>query len=364
MLDLVGKIPLLVLAGQTDDESRLAALCAAARELADCIHLEVYRLTEAEAAERVGFDGVLVKGNEAAGRVSQDSSFLLLQQFHNRLKIPYVIQGGIGADTAAAAFLAGAAGVVLREQVWLTREAPFDDAQRRRFAALDGSETVTVAAGNQSYRFFGRTARLATAKIERLIAEGRSCREAVATVVSETAARETTAPGACESAVNGHAQDELLPLGQEIAFAAHLAERHGTVAGLLQGMRRQIASDLRLAKQQQALAARSPLAQAHQVEYPILQGPMTRVSDVAPFCRSVADNGALPFLALASAARAGSPTAAGRDERADGRSAVGSRHSGICARGIAQGTVGSRSRDSAPLCDHCGRAAESGRAAR
>ena len=49
----------------------------------------------------------------------------------------------------------------------------------------------------------------------------------------------------------------------------------------------------------QPFAPNSALARAHGVRYPILQGPMTRVSDVAPFTKSVSDAGALPFLALA-----------------------------------------------------------------
>ncbi len=251
----------------------------AAAELADRVYLEVYRLREAEAGERAGFDGLLLKGNEAAGRVSPDSSFLLLQQLHERVNIPYVVQGGIGPDTAAAAFLAGASAVVLREQVWLTREAPLDDAARRRFAALDGSETITVADRQDVYRFFSRAGRPAAGRRRTPDRRRASwCRrgrdgspvEAIANPMSSDPA---------------DASETLLPLGQEIAFARRLAERHETVAGLLQALRRRVAADLRLARQQKALAPAAPLATLHGVEYPILQGPMTRVSDVTPFCR-------------------------------------------------------------------------------
>src|SRR5207248_1139583 len=47
------------------------------------------------------------------------------------------------------------------------------------------------------------------------------------------------------------------------------------------------------------LAEGAPLAQSHGTKYPILQGPMTRVSDTAAFADAVAAGGALPFLALA-----------------------------------------------------------------
>ena len=47
------------------------------------------------------------------------------------------------------------------------------------------------------------------------------------------------------------------------------------------------------------LAENAPLARAHGCRFPILQGPMTRVSDVAPFAEAVAREGGLPFIALA-----------------------------------------------------------------
>src|SRR5581483_1284102 len=47
------------------------------------------------------------------------------------------------------------------------------------------------------------------------------------------------------------------------------------------------------------LEENAPLARAHATRYPIVQGPMTRVSDTAAFAGAVADGGGLPFLALA-----------------------------------------------------------------
>src|SRR5262249_11264911 len=75
----------------------------------------------------------------------------------------------------------------------------------------------------------------------------------------------------------------LWPCGEEGALAAKLAAKHRTVGGILRAYRRQAADNLQLAAAQLALAEHSPLAQAHGTRYPILQGPMTRVSDVAPF---------------------------------------------------------------------------------
>src|SRR5207247_847263 len=51
-----------------------------------------------------------------------------------------------------------------------------------------------------------------------------------------------------------------------------------------------------------------PLAARHRTRYPLLQGPMTRVSDTAAFAEAVAGGGALPFLALALLRRADAET--------------------------------------------------------
>lgn len=53
-----------------------------------------------------------------------------------------------------------------------------------------------------------------------------------------------------------------------------------------------------LAASQPTLEAGSPWAAQHGVPLPIVQGPMTRVSDTPAFARAVADGGALPCLAL------------------------------------------------------------------
>ena len=88
-------------------------------------------------------------------------------------------------------------------------------------------------------------------------------------------------------------------VGQDAALAAGLARRFVTVGGIIQEVERAIDDGIRTARQWKPLAEGSPLAVSHGTRYPIVQGPMTRVSDTAAFARAVADGGALPFLALA-----------------------------------------------------------------
>jgi acyl transferase domain-containing protein/NAD(P)-dependent dehydrogenase (short-subunit alcohol dehydrogenase family)/NAD(P)H-dependent flavin oxidoreductase YrpB (nitropropane dioxygenase family)/acyl carrier protein len=88
-------------------------------------------------------------------------------------------------------------------------------------------------------------------------------------------------------------------LGQDAAFAKSMADRYRTVGGIVEALRQRVGPQLDTARRLTPLAEGAPLAQRHGTRYPIVQGPMTRVSDTAAFAESVAANGALPFLALA-----------------------------------------------------------------
>ena len=97
----------------------------------------------------------------------------------------------------------------------------------------------------------------------------------------------------------GSPDGQVWPLGQDAAFAAPLARQFHTVGGVLAGLRQAIDEHVKTARAHRPLDADGPLAQAHRTRYPIVQGPMTRVSDRAEFALAVAEGGGLPFLALA-----------------------------------------------------------------
>lgn len=274
--------PTLVLGGLIGSGLSLTEVREQTRSMAARVLVEAYTLADALAVAEAGFDGVIFKGHEAAGRVGGESSFLLLQRAHGRLSIPYWIQGGLGPDTAAAAFLAGATGIVLSEQLWLATESPLDPVEQRRWKQLDGSETATIGDDHRAYRFFTRSGRGAFEGLQRSIAAGEDW---------EASLRDHL------TAATGDA-DRLVPLGQEIAFARRLADKHINVAGILAAYKRHIEENLSRAKRDKALSPQGPLAKTLGIRYPILQGPMTRVSDVAAFADAVATHGGMPFLAL------------------------------------------------------------------
>ncbi|MGH3965972.1 MAG: beta-ketoacyl synthase N-terminal-like domain-containing protein, partial [Pseudonocardiaceae bacterium] len=248
--------------------------------------LEVTTVQEARLAADLGFDGVIAKGHEAGGRVGETTTLVLLQQLLAEIELPVWAHGGIGEHSAAACAAAGAAGVVLDAQLALTRESRLPAVLTADLARMDGSETVCVGQEiGERYRVYGRPGTPAVEdlrRLERTLADDEPGRAAWRAALADLAS----------------GQGGWL-LGQDAAFAARLAERFRTVGGVLTGLREGVDEHLAAADRLRPLAAHGPLACSHGTRYPIVQGPMTRVSDVPGFAQQVAEAGVLPFLALA-----------------------------------------------------------------
>ncbi|MER6815178.1 SDR family NAD(P)-dependent oxidoreductase [Spirillospora sp. NPDC000708] len=239
--------------------------------------VEVVDAAEAAAVLPVagGFPGtrgtaLIARGREAGGRVGDLTTFVLLQRLlaDAAVDVPVLAAGGIGPRTAAAAVAGGAAGVVLDVQLALVREMDLPADVAAALTAMDGSETRVV----HGHRVYTRPdlpdiglAGLTPAEVNaRLGATGLRSR--------------------------------LLPAGQDAPLAAALAARHRTAGGVVQAVREGIAEHLRAAVQAAPLASRQT---PDGPEYPVVQGPMTQVSDRSAFAAAVAQEGGLPFLALA-----------------------------------------------------------------
>ncbi|MGH3699879.1 MAG: SDR family NAD(P)-dependent oxidoreductase [Pseudonocardiaceae bacterium] len=214
--------------------------------------VEVTTVVEARAAVRAGAYGLIAKGAEAGGQVGSTTTFVLLQQLlaDPQIRIPVWAAGGIGLHTAAAAVAGGAAGVVLDAQLALVAEAGLPAEVAAAIRVMDGSETAVVG-GHRLYT-----------------------RPGLPTVDPDTVA---TRLGARDLSV--------LPIGQDGALAAPLAQRYVTAGGVVTAVRTAIIAQIRTAQTQ----ATRPL---------VVQGPMTRVSDQAGFAAAVAAAKGLPFLAL------------------------------------------------------------------
>ncbi len=241
------------------------------------------------AALAAGADGVIAKGHEAGGFVGEEGTFVLLQRLIDSVALPVWVHGGIGLHTAAAAHAGGAAGAVLDAQVLLTRESPLAGPERAAIASMDGSETVTL--GGELGLPFRVYERPGTEIVARLREQERE--------LGASGSRQGWRAAVGVSIGDGSIRHGLLVVGQDGAFAADLAARFRTVAGVMSGLRTAIDDSRAALAHGNPLSAGAPLAQSHGTRYPIVQGPMTRVSDRAEFADAVAEAGALPFLALA-----------------------------------------------------------------
>ncbi len=219
--------------------------------------VQVTSSSEARDAVRAGAQGLIAKGCESGGRVGEESAFVLLQRLRREFDVPIWVQGGIGLHTAAAAIAGGAAGVVLDTQLALARESSLPEAMKKMIGKLDGSET-TIVSGQRGLR----------------------------------RRKSTGPPDPFEPA------QDFLPIGQDAPFAPSLATRFPTAEEILRAIKQSIRGHLTQARSANPLAPGSPLALAHGIRYPIVQGPMTRVSDRPAFAEAVSRAGGLPFLAL------------------------------------------------------------------
>ncbi len=259
-------------------------------EAAIRLAIEMGRLVLAEVTSRVelrraiagGVAGLIVSGHEAGGLCGSDSSFVLLQAALAEGGLPVWVRGGVGERVAAGAVAAGAAGVVLDGALLLARESPIGATWRERIERCDGSETTGVMpATGPGVRVFAIPGSPASARL-------RASAEAGGPAWESAVAREV-----------GWGEEQCPPVGQDAAFAARLARKYLTVGGIVQALERAIGEGIAAARAARPLAEGSPLAAELGTRYPILQGPMTRVSDVAPFAEAVARDGGLPFVALA-----------------------------------------------------------------
>ena len=294
VLLLAGAIGSGAAAGNPANRGSLAKLLESGKRFADLVALEVCSVAEATAAAEAGFDAVLVKGNEAAGRVSAASTFELIEQLRGQTagsnspasdgpKIPLWVQGGIGPETATAALLAGVTGVVLREQVWLTTESPFDEADRRRWSQLDGTETFAIGSADRSFRLYSPRGRESVASLADSLASGQDWQVPLRSLLLE--GDESTG-------------EALIPLGIDIGQARRLADEHVNVAGIVQAYRRAIEENLKVARSARSVAPESALAEAQGTRYPILQR-VPHGEDSLTAGETIAERGGLPIFSLA-----------------------------------------------------------------
>lgn len=231
-------------------------------------------------------DALLLKGNESGGWVGEDASFILLQKWLGRSALPLYLRGGITPPVAAALHAVGVAGGALDAQVLLFDEAALPEGTQALVGSLAGNETVAVGDGEHG-EYFRVLSRPGHGVAKALIADGDGLGWA------------QLAPLVAGKVDWREPKRGLLPLGHDVCFAAPWKKKYRHLAALFAAFDAAVDAALAQAAQSPSVAEASPLAQALGVRLPIVQGPMTRVSDVAEFANAVAEGGALPMVAFA-----------------------------------------------------------------
>jgi len=213
---------------------------------------------------------LILKGSESAGLCKDDSAFLLFQKTISACKnanVEVYIQGGIGVNTASAYLALGATGVILDSQLALFPECSLSQELKDFIGRLNGNEIKSLD-GYHYYIPLGAKDPGSISGLEEL---------------SEHIAA---------------ADSVILPLGQDVILASDLVNKYKNLKGLVRAITRSAATNLKHAQRTDAFAFDGRSAGALGTSYPIVQGPMARISDVPAFLQSVSLGGALPVFAM------------------------------------------------------------------
>ncbi|MCW5828217.1 MAG: SDR family NAD(P)-dependent oxidoreductase [Deltaproteobacteria bacterium] len=253
-----------------------------------------------ERASKASPAGIILKGFEAGGVVGEESSFILLQRYEG--KLPVLVRGGIGPDTAAAAVAGGAHGVVTDIQTW--GALPLADDIRQAILSLQGTDAVTLRLTD---RHVIRVAGKMGAKAMRTL---RQAEEAmlVATVGERTPETDKIRSERAEllyrelqkisTAAFTPETGKVFAVGQEVGWAKTYAAQYNTPAAIAAEILKVMKSSPRRATEQFPWVENSAFARSVGAKLPIFQGPMAQTSDVAAFAEKVMDHGVVANLAL------------------------------------------------------------------
>ncbi|MFO7885454.1 MAG: beta-ketoacyl synthase N-terminal-like domain-containing protein, partial [Desulfobacteraceae bacterium] len=239
---------------------------------------------------------LILKGNEAGGRASKYSSFILMQWYLKNSPLPFFIHGGVGRHTAAGMFAAGASGVVLDSQVWLADESPVADNFRKLLKDIDESDSLEIKINSDiRYRVFAKlgTKIAKDLKEKALVVSDR--KEAEKEIYQDIRENITALDNQEVSSVQS-----LFYLGQDALFSKDFVKESTDLKEIIASFFKYTGTLLNQVDEFDPIKPGSPLAEAHGTALPLIQGPMANISDNPEFASQVLEAGALPFFAVGS----------------------------------------------------------------
>ncbi|MGC8602261.1 MAG: SDR family NAD(P)-dependent oxidoreductase [Desulfomonilaceae bacterium] len=248
---------------------------------------EISNAQQALNAENWGAEGLIVRGNEAGGWVSQLHGFVLLQQILEVSNLPVFLQGGVGPCTAAGAIRSGACGIVLDHHLLLTKESAIDPELKDFFKNLKLSASTTL--NENSGKPFRAYARIGTQKIRELKQFEKSITpeqfQDYQHIITKSIGYPTSTPDT---------DNTIFPFSEDLVINRDLLSQSLSASDVI----KKFADAMKNCACQWPFYEGSPLSVEHGVKFPVVQGPMAHVSDNPDFLKAVMDGGGLPFLAL------------------------------------------------------------------
>ena len=260
------------------------------------IFLEIKDIHLNEKIKGIDPHALVLKGNEAAGKVSKYPSFILMQWYLKNNNLPVFIHGGVGKYTAAGMFAAGVSGLVMDSQVLLADEAPVSENFKKLLASIDeGDSTEIIFQDKEVFRVF---AKLGTKIVKDLKQEAVLVSKAFdgdkifyQSMIDNYTALDNPDASFIQS---------LFYLGQDGVFAKEFARETTSLETMVSSFFTSIGENINFIDQHDPVVPNSAFARDQGTKFPLIQGPMANISDNSEFAAKVLDQGALPFLAVGS----------------------------------------------------------------
>lgn len=260
------------------------------------IVLEIKDINMNDKIKAISPHALVLKGNEAGGRVSRYSSFILMQWYLKNSDLPLFIHGGVGKYTAAGMLAAGVSGFVMDSQFLMADEAPVSENFKKLLAMVDESDSTEITYnGSDIYRVF---AKLGTKIVKDL-------KLAAVEFGDDPKGKEKVYQSIADHMVAPDKEDipfiqSVFYLGQDGVFAKEFIKDSTRLSDMISGFFKTIGENLNFVDAFDPIKPKSAFARDHGIKLPLIQGPMANISDNSDFANKVLEQGALPFFAVGS----------------------------------------------------------------
>ena len=286
VLSEVDSIPIGIIAFEIEQEDLVKLVSKLKWKVAEVVNLD-------EAQERTDWvDFFLVKGFESGGKISDQTSFILIQEF-NKAGFPFIIQGGFGVYNIVTAIVGGALGVVLEGQLFLLPECPLSSLTKEYLEKLDENDTyIAGESSSNKYRLIGKIANNSIRELKKFDKENSDKgEEGLLEFLKQLSSKS-------HFFNSEEMKHSFLPCDIGLSFAPFIKEIFDDLRSFLTAIQDIIQDQIKTVSANWPFEEESEFAKSLEIKFPIIQGPMANITDKTDFAIKVAEEGALPVLAM------------------------------------------------------------------